>query len=185
MTASHFPQRAHMASIKVQGHDIVFPVGKVPFGPQLALMNGMITALTQRENALLESPTGMACLNFVVAAQCCTPRLLNVSLSYERCVLVGPIFCTRHGQDPCAARGSPHVAARVHEAVRQRRRRVAQRCAASSRAGCCAPRAHWHNVGVCSKGSRVAGPNLRLRRRRRCCRCLHATGRTPTTEPGA
>ena len=46
--------------VQMMGCDILFPVGKKPFPAQLALMSSMIRALTKRENALLESPTGAA-----------------------------------------------------------------------------------------------------------------------------
>lgn len=42
----------------ILGHDIVFPEGKKPFPQQLSIISKVLKAIRDRENALLESPTG-------------------------------------------------------------------------------------------------------------------------------
>ena len=43
---------------KIFGYDVLFPLGKRPFPPQLAVIAKVLKALRDKENALLESPTG-------------------------------------------------------------------------------------------------------------------------------
>ena len=43
---------------KIFGYNVLFPVGKKPFPPQLAVISKILKALRDKENALLESPTG-------------------------------------------------------------------------------------------------------------------------------
>jgi Rad3-related DNA helicase len=45
--------------IKIMGYDIFFPDGKRPFPAQLAVISKALVALSKKQNALLESPTGM------------------------------------------------------------------------------------------------------------------------------
>ena len=42
----------------VLGYNIIFPDGKKPFPSQLAVISKCLIALSRKENALLESPTG-------------------------------------------------------------------------------------------------------------------------------
>jgi Fanconi anemia group J protein len=43
---------------RINGFSILFPEGKKPFAPQLAVISKVLKALKDKENALLESPTG-------------------------------------------------------------------------------------------------------------------------------
>lgn len=47
-----------MVGLSILGYDIDFPSGKKPFPAQLAVISKCLVALTRKENALLESPTG-------------------------------------------------------------------------------------------------------------------------------
>lgn len=64
MATGNKPGVAH----KVAGFDVAFP--HKPYGVQLVFMNQVLRAIDHQENALLEAPTGMACLaNCLYAAQ--------------------------------------------------------------------------------------------------------------------
>lgn len=43
---------------RINGFSVLFPEGKKPFAPQLAVISKVLKALKDGENALLESPTG-------------------------------------------------------------------------------------------------------------------------------
>lgn len=46
------------SKITIAGCDVWFPVGISPFGPQKSFISSAVSAMTKKENALLESPTG-------------------------------------------------------------------------------------------------------------------------------
>jgi len=47
-----------MPGLSILGYNIEFPNGKKPFPAQLAVISKCLVALSRKENALLESPTG-------------------------------------------------------------------------------------------------------------------------------
>lgn len=66
------------AGLTIGGVRIVFPDGKKPFPPQIAVMSNAINALNKSQNALLESPTGTGK----------TLALLTSALSWQRASFV-------------------------------------------------------------------------------------------------
>ncbi len=58
--SSTTPTSAKKPSIlKISGFEIKFPDGKKPFPSQVAVINQTLSALNRKENALIESPTGI------------------------------------------------------------------------------------------------------------------------------